>query len=114
VRGCGVKVFVENIFHASFPFWTIRIKLQKVVFPEGLTYDYPNQVYLTKRINSIILCIGHLAQVSDKKKALNFALVKQNSARVAPSGIEPLSKVPETFVLSIKLRGHYYEWAANI
>ena len=59
-----------------------KMKLQKVVFPEGLTYDYPNQVYRTKRINSIILCTEHLAQVSDKKKALNFALVKQNSARV--------------------------------
>ena len=28
---------------------------------------------------------------------------------VAPSGIEPLSKVPETFVLSIKLRSHYQD-----
>ncbi len=29
---------------------------------------------------------------------------------VAPSRIELLSKVPETFVLSIKLRGHGIEW----
>jgi hypothetical protein len=27
---------------------------------------------------------------------------------VAPKGIEPLPKVPETFVLSIKLRSQFY------
>jgi hypothetical protein len=44
-----------------------KMKLQKVVFPEGLTYDYPNQVYRTKRVNSIILCIAQLARVSGAK-----------------------------------------------
>jgi hypothetical protein len=60
-----------------------KVKMQKIVYPDGISYDIEKHAYLTKRINSIILCTEHLAQVSDKKKALNFALVKQNSARVA-------------------------------
>jgi hypothetical protein len=59
-----------------------KVKMQKIVYPDGISYDIEKHAYLTKRINSIILCTEHLAQVSDKKKALNFALVKQNSARV--------------------------------
>ena len=80
--------------------------VQKVVFPEGLTYDYPNQVYRTKWVNSIILCIAQLARVSSENKERNCSNIESNSAQVAPSRIELLSKVPETFVLSIKLRGH--------
>lgn len=82
------------------------MKLQKVVFPEGLTYDYPNQAYRTPRVNSIILCIAQLARVSEENKERNYSKIESNSAQVAPSRIELLSKVPETFVLSIKLRGH--------
>jgi site-specific DNA recombinase len=66
-----------------------KMKMQKVLFPEGLTYDYPNQVYRTKRVNSIVLCIAQLARVSGENKARNSAIEEQNSARVARDRIEP-------------------------
>lgn len=82
-----------------------RVKLQKMVFPDGIEYDLENRCYRTKRVNSLIAQISHLARVSSENKKRNSASALQNSAQVAPDGIEPPSKVPETFVLSIKLRG---------
>ncbi len=82
-----------------------RVKLQKMVFPDGIEYDLENRCYRTKRVNSLIAQITHLARVSGENKKRNSASALQNSAQVAPDGIEPPSKVPETFVLSIKLRG---------
>ena len=70
-----------------------KMKMQKVLFPEGLTYDYPNQVYRTKRVNSIILCIAQLARVSGENKERNCSSIESNSAQVAPAGIEPASTV---------------------
>jgi site-specific DNA recombinase len=72
---------------------TGKIKLQKMIFPEGVEYDLENRTYRTRRVNTLILQIAQLARVSDEKKARNSASEEQNSARVAPSRIELLSKV---------------------
>ncbi len=66
-----------------------KMKLQKIVFPEGLTYDRPNEVYRTSRVNSVILQIAHLAKVSDGKKNGNSSKNKKNSQIVPRAGIEP-------------------------
>ena len=79
-------------------------KLQRVVFPEGLTYDHPNHTYRTPRVNTIFLCITQLARVSAENKKRNTPKGKENSALVAPSGIEPESRASETLILSVVLR----------
>ena len=66
-----------------------KMKLQKIVFPEGLTYDRPNEVYRTGRVNSVILQISHLAKVSDGNKKGNSSKNKKNSHIVPKVGIEP-------------------------
>ncbi|MBP6730429.1 MAG: recombinase family protein [Chitinophagales bacterium] len=72
---------------------TNKQKLQKVIFPDGLAYDHPNHTYRTKRVNSVILQIAQLAQVSAENKKWNSSKIKENSARVAASRIELLSRV---------------------
>ena len=55
--------------------------LQKVVFPEGITYDWENRRFRTSRVNSFFFAIPQLKVVSEQKKTreteLNsFSLVK--------------------------------------
>jgi site-specific DNA recombinase len=83
---------------------TNKIKFQEIVFPEGISYDMPNHAYRTKRVNSVILQISHLATVSERNKKRNPSRNKKDSALVPPEGIEPPSREPESLVLSIKLR----------
>ena len=66
-----------------------KMKLQKIVFPDGLSYDYSNQAYRTTRVNSIIAQISHLAKVSDENKKGNCSDIENNSPLVPKVGIEP-------------------------
>lgn len=66
-----------------------KVKIQKMVFPEGIEYDLENRSYRTKRVNSLILQIAQLARVSTENKKRNSAIELQNSAQVALNGIEP-------------------------
>lgn len=70
-----------------------KVKLQKMVFPEGIEYDLENRCYRTKRVNAVILQIAHLARVSGENKKRNSASALQNSAQVAATGIEPVFRV---------------------
>lgn len=67
-----------------------KIKMQQAVFPEGISYDRENECYRTKRVNSIIAQIAHLARVSAKNKNGNSSKIKKNSQVVPRRGIEPL------------------------
>ncbi len=44
-------------------------RLQKVIFPEGITYDWENRQFRTSRVNSFFLAIPQLKVVSINKKA---------------------------------------------
>ena len=44
-------------------------RLQKVIFPEGITYDWGNRQFRTSRVNSFFLSIPQLKVVSGQKKA---------------------------------------------
>lgn len=72
---------------------TKKQRLQKVIFPDGLAYDHPNHSYRTPRVNTVILCIAQLAQVSAENKKRNLHKIEKNSARVAATGIEPVFRV---------------------
>ncbi len=66
-----------------------KMKLQKIVFPEGLSYDLPNHTYRTKRVNSVILQVSHLAKVLAENKKGNSSNIEMNSLQVPQEGIEP-------------------------
>ncbi len=80
-------------------------RLQRLVFPEGLHYNKQNDHYRTTKVNHAILEIWRQTRVSGNGNGEKASIKLDLSPLVAPDGIEPPSKVPETFVLSIKLRG---------
>jgi len=60
-------------------------KFQKMIFPDGLTYDRQNSTYRTGRVNTLIAQIASLARVSAENKTENSHHFVENSPRVAPS-----------------------------
>jgi len=60
-------------------------KFQKMMFPDGLTYDRRNSIYRTGRANSLIAQIASLARVSEENETENSQQNDENSPRVAPS-----------------------------
>ena len=57
--------------------------IQRVIFPEGITYDWKNQRFLTSRVNCLLLLIPQLKKVSSTKKPREIEL---NSFPLGKSG----------------------------
>ena len=57
--------------------------IQKVMFPDGITYDWKNKIFLTSRVNCLFLLIPQLKLVSSKKKPREINL---NSFPLGKSG----------------------------
>jgi DNA invertase Pin-like site-specific DNA recombinase len=57
--------------------------IQKVMFPDGITYDWKNKVFLTSRVNCLFLLIPQLKVVSSTKKPREINL---NSFPLGKSG----------------------------
>lgn len=71
----------------------VKRALQNMVFPEGVLFDFKNDLYRTTRVNSIFDAIPYLSgNYSAKQKRTNQQNVSLSSM-VAPTGIEPVSKV---------------------
>lgn len=68
---------------------TDKMKLQKMMFPDGVEYDMDFQCYRTPRINSLILEIAGLARVSAENEKRNPPDKLENSVRVPKVGLEP-------------------------
>ncbi len=64
-------------------------KIQYMVFPEGLGYDFKNMQVRTFRINSIFDVISSVSAEKDSKKKRNQHLKCEDSALVSPEGFEP-------------------------
>lgn len=81
---------------------TEKRKIISSIFSEKIVFD--GEKYRTPKLNRAAAYIYHfnynLHIEKNRKSEDEFNL----SGEVAPKGIEPLPKVPETFVLSIKLR----------
>lgn len=80
--------------------------LQFLVFPNGIFYNRQNEQCRTSDVSPVFHCIAGLAREIEGKKEGGDQVYLVAARCVAPKGIEPLPKVPETFVLSIKLRSH--------
>ncbi len=63
--------------------------LQKMVFPEGILYDFKNSVFRTPYVNSIFSCIGELSKEMVKNKNGTSQNFEDLSRLVPKVGIEP-------------------------
>ena len=57
--------------------------IQKVMFPDGITYDWKNKRFLTNRVNCLFLLIPQLKVVSEQKKTRETEI---NSISLVKSG----------------------------
>jgi site-specific DNA recombinase len=68
-------------------------ELQNIVFPEGILYNKKIDAVRTPKINSFLAAIPLLTGGSREKINARSVLSGHNSSQVAPTGIEPVSKV---------------------
>ena len=69
-----------------------KMKLQFLVFPEGIVYNRKKDECRTLRVNSIFRCIADVAMVSANEKSGGNTENCISSALVEPAGVEPASK----------------------
>ena len=72
----------------------VKKKIQKLVFPEGLSIDVKNRSYLTKKVNSVFTLIQSISRISDKKekeliqvKPEKFLVVARTRVELVTSGL---------------------------
>lgn len=70
-----------------------RMKLQNLMFPEGIIYNRETRQLRTKRVNSIFASIPQFTTVLDRETKRETTLLSDSPSQVAPTGIEPISKV---------------------
>ncbi len=68
-------------------------ELQRTIFPDGIYYSKKNRKTLTKKINSVFALIARQKGVSEEKETGISEVIFKNSGLVAPTGIEPVSRV---------------------
>ena len=71
----------------------LKQRLQTLIFPEGVTYNFQNNTYRTCRANSVFALIATQSSFLEKKETEIYTCYGKNSGLVVPAGIEPASKV---------------------
>ncbi|MBL7694848.1 MAG: recombinase family protein [Ferruginibacter sp.] len=71
----------------------VKQSIQKLIFPTGIYYDNATRNYRTDKTNTIFAAIAELARVPVVKEKGLSCENPLNSSLVAPTGIEPVSKV---------------------
>ena len=69
----------------------IKKKIQELVFPDGVSLDVQNRVYLTKKVNSVFALINEMKRVSGSTGKQNPENFSGLSSVVAGRGLEPLA-----------------------
>lgn len=67
--------------------------MHKTLFPDGVYYDVEKHEYLTTQENEFLHLTHCIAKDYTENKNRNFQDFSENSGLVAPTGIEPVSKV---------------------
>ena len=68
----------------------VKRSIQKMVFPDGILYDFKNDDYRTTRINSIFSVIPSLSVKNKHKKNGNKTDFSDYSRLVLGTGLEPV------------------------
>ena len=66
-----------------------KLRIQNILFPEGIEYNFKNNTYRTKRINSIFSVIPSLSKEYEQKKNGTNSNKLNLSHLVAGAGLEP-------------------------
>ena len=69
--------------------YNTKIKIQDLVFPEGVVLNTKKRQYLTKKINSIFFCIEDIARETRGQKKDFPEKISEKSCLVAGTGLEP-------------------------
>ncbi len=68
-----------------------RIKLQNLMFPEGVVLDVEKRQYLTKKTNLIFSAIKDLTRITEGQKKDELVFLTNPSSLVAGKGFEPMT-----------------------
>ena len=74
----------------------IKEKIQKAIFPSGITYNFKKGSFLTCEINPVFECIALLAQVSEDPKNKQGSISAALSRLVGKTGFEPATPWSQT------------------
>ena len=66
-----------------------RKELQKLLFPRGIKYNRKNQLYRTKKINTLFLLNPSFSKIYKAKKEKRETVNYDFPAKVVPQGLEP-------------------------
>jgi site-specific DNA recombinase len=72
---------------------SMKEKIQKIIFPEGIHYSKQNHSFRTTKVNDVFSCIAHLQSISAENKKRTNRVKNDLSAQVAPPRIELGSSV---------------------
>ena len=85
----------------------VKKSVQHLVFPEGIVFDYQNDRYRTKRVNSLFAIIPSLSINFNKNKNGTIPKKLESSRLVLHKGIEPLSSGRKPGALTTMLMEHF-------
>src|SRR5690606_3851037 len=71
-------------------------KLQKLVFPDGISYNLKNEAFRTEKINTIFQPIASLAMVSGENETGQTEIKFDLSSYVGMTGFEPATPSSRT------------------
>ena len=66
--------------------------LQKMLFPDGITYNLENHTFRTRRVNSFVFVLNKLSDIYTNKKTGTITNWLGSSGLVELPGVEPGSK----------------------
>jgi site-specific DNA recombinase len=72
---------------------SMKEKIQKIIFPEGIFYSKQNHSFRTTKVNDVFSCIAHLQSISGENKKRTNRVKNDLSAQVASPRIELGSSV---------------------
>jgi len=70
--------------------YSIKTKLQYLIFPEGIWYDAKIEHYRTIKVNSLFALNSHLTILSEENKKPDFSNFEEKSGLVPGTGLEPV------------------------
>jgi hypothetical protein len=71
----------------------VKQRLQNLIFPEGVIYEFENNTYRTIKVNSVFTSTLSLARFYEEQNYQSSFLFDYNSGLVVPPRIELGSKV---------------------
>ena len=92
----GVSISSKLATGWAFREVSIKEKLQKLVFPEGIVYDFDKQQFQTSKVNEVFERIADLNRISDDDINKQGGIKATLSSLVGKTGFEPATPWSQT------------------